>query len=67
MLVPRMLKPRSAYSEWLRFWGKIKKYVTVCKQWSFFNMWIKPVHLIWFKGDRLRGTISEFCADDWDT
>ena len=25
------------------------------------------VHLIWFKGDSLRGTISKFWADDWDT
>ena len=25
------------------------------------------IHLVWFKGDRLRGTISKFCAIQWDS
>ena len=25
------------------------------------------VHLVWFKGDRLRGTISKFWAIQWDS
>ena len=39
----------------------------IVETWLMRCMMLPSVHSIWFKGDRLRGTISKFWAIHWDT